>query len=130
MAYTSYDTPGEFFNAAPDSTAPATASGYSVANNAITFGCADHATIPSRFLTNLTGAQAQLTTGSTAQVLFALLEALYGRFRAIKQLSSTHVPTKFTMNRSGFTDEVTGELVYNYTMTCRLAPGAMVAVNA
>ena len=130
MAYTTYDTPNEFFNLAPDPGSPATASGYAISSAAITLGCSDHATAASRFLTNITAAQAHLTTGSTAQVIFGLVDGVYQRFNAIKTLDSAHVPTKFNVTRTGYTDETTGELVFNYAITCRVAAGTLVAVNS
>ena len=43
---------------------------------------------------------------------------------------AANAPTKFNITRSGYTDEATGELVYNYTITCRVTPGSLVAVNS
>ena len=130
MAYSTYDTPNEFFNLAPVPGAPATASGYAISSAAITLGCSDHATAASRFLTNISAAAAHLTTGSTAQVVFGLVDGVYQRFNAIKTLDSAHAPTKFNITRSGYTDETTGELVYSYNVTCRVTPGTLVAVNS
>jgi hypothetical protein len=120
MAYSTYDTPGEFFNISP------TTGAYSLASATISIGCGDHATPANQFLTNLTAAQAHLTTGSTAQVLFALNDALYQRFNSILTADK---PTKFSIRRSGATDEATNELVYTYTTTIRVAVGSLVAAN-
>lgn len=131
MAYTSYDVPGEFFNIAtmPTSVPVDTTTGYAIASAAITLGCSDHATPATRFLTKVTAAQAHLTTGSTAQVIFGIVDALYTRFNDIKNASSADVPTKFSLTRSGYTDEVTGELVYNYAVIVRASASTFVATN-
>ena len=122
MAYSTYDTPGEFFNIAPTATA------YSVAAKTISLGCGDHATPGNQFLTNLLDAQAQPATGSTAQVVFGLLDALYTRFNLIPAADK---PTKFSIRRAGYTDEATNELVYTYTVSVRLAISApMTALNS
>lgn len=121
MAYSTYDTPAEFFNISP------TTAAFALASGTISIGCADHATAANRFLTNITAAQANLTTGSTAQVVFGITDAIYQRFNGI---ISADKPTKFNITRSGYTDEVTGELVYNYAITCRVTPGSLVAVNS
>ncbi len=132
MAYTTYDTPGEFFNIAtmPTSSPVDTSTGYAIASAAITLGCSDHGTATTRFLTRLTAAQAHLTTGSTAQVIFGIIDAIYTRFNDIKNADSANAPTKFTLTRSGYTDESTGELVYNYTVSVRATPGTLVATNS
>ena len=121
MAYTTYDTPGEFFNIAP------TASAYAVASATISIGCGDHATADNRFFTNITAAQAHASTGSTAQVIFGMVDALYQRFNAIPSVDR---PTKFSIRRSGATDETTGELVYTYTVTVRVSTGTLTAANS
>lgn len=124
MAYTSYDTPGEFFNISPTATA------YSVTSATISIGCGDHATAGNRFFTNITDAQADETTGSTAQVIFGMVDGLYQRFQEIRLADSANVPTKFNVTRTGYTDETTGELVYSYTVTTRVNPSGFVAVNS
>jgi len=124
MAYTTYDKPGEFFNASP------TTAAYSVGTDTITLGTYDVAKPTSNFLTNLTAAQAHLTTGSTAQVIFGIVDAIYQRFNNIKAADSANAPTKFNLTRTGYTDEATGELVYNYAITCRVTLGSLVAVNS
>ena len=134
MAYTTYDTPAEFFNISTMPIAPGTpvdtTGAYSIASAAITLGCIDHATAANRFLTNLTAAQAHLTTGSTAQVIFGITDAIYQRFNNIKAADAANAPTKFGITRTGYTDETTGELVYNYAITCRVNAGTLVAVNS
>jgi hypothetical protein len=122
--YTSYDNPGEFFNMSP------TTGGISLASATLSFGLADHATSANRFLTNLTAAQADLTTGSTAQVFFGLFDGIYQRLNAIKLADPANKPTKFDLTRYGYTDEATGELVYNYALTIRVNPTGFVAVNS
>jgi hypothetical protein len=122
--YTSYDTPGEFFNLAP------TTGAISLVSATLSIGLADHATPANQFLTNITAAQADLTTGSTAQVIFGIFDAIYQRFNDIKLLDSANVPTKFNIIRTGYTDETTGELVYNYSTTIRVNPSGFVAVNS
>ena len=121
MAYTTYDTPAEFFNISP------TTGAYAIASATISIGCSDHATPANQFLTNVTAAQAHLTTGSTAQVVFGITDAIYQRFNSIVTADK---PTKFNITRTGYTDETTGELVYNYAITCRVTPGSLVAVNS
>lgn len=110
MAYTTYDTPAEFFNISP------TATGYSIASAAITLGCSDHATSGNRFITNLTAAQAALA-GSTAQVIYGLVDSLYKRFKSI---ATADRPVSFRLRRSGRTDESTDEIIYTYTITVRV----------
>ena len=120
MAYiTSYDNPGEFFNTT------ATPGALAVGTGTITLGTASHST--SKFLTNLTDDQSGLSGGSTAQVVFGITDALYQRFNSI---DIANRPEKFQIVRSGFVDEATGELVYNYTTTLRVAPTGLVAVNS
>ncbi len=121
MAYTTYDKPGEFFNASP------TTAAYSVGTDTITIGTYDAAKPTSNFLANLTDAQAHLTDGSTAQVVFGIVDGIYQRFNSIPTADR---PTKFGITRTGYTDETTGELVYNYAITCRVTPGSLVAVNS
>jgi len=121
--YTNYDNPGEFFNLAP------TTGAYSLTSASITLGCGDHATPANRFIANLSASQAALTTGSTAQVVFGLVDAIYQRFNDIKILAAANAPTKFNIQRNGFTDETTGELVYNYNISIRVNPTGLVAVN-
>ena len=122
--YSTYDTPGEFFNISP------TATGYGLSSATISLGCSDHATADNRFLTNISAAQADPTTGSTAQLVFGINDALYQRFNAIKLLDAANAPNKFKITRAGYTDEVTGELVYTFTTTIRVTPGSLVAVNS
>jgi hypothetical protein len=118
MAYTTYDTPAEFFNIAP------TATGYSIASAAITLGCSDHATAGNRFITNLTAAQAALTTGSTAQVIYGLVDSLYKRFKSI---ATADLPVSFRLRRAGRTDEATDEIIYTYTITMRVSTATATA---
>lgn len=130
--YTSYDTPNEFFNTALSGV---TASGYVTGTGTVTFGTASHGTTASKFLTNLTDAQASTgetnpTIGRTSQVIFAVVDAIYQRFNAIRILDAANAPTKFNITRTGYTDETTGEIVYNYAITCRVTPGSLVAVNS
>jgi hypothetical protein len=122
--YSSYDNPGEFFNLSP------TTSGYSVAAGSITLGTFNGSTAAHRFLPELTDAQAAPSTGSVAQVLFALNEALFQRLNAIKALNAANAPTKFNISRSGYIDPATNEIVYTYSTTVRLSPGTLTAVNA
>ena len=119
--YSSFDTPGEFFNASP------TTSGYSVGAESITLGCGDHTTPANRFLTNLTDEQANASTGSTAQVIFGIFDAIYQRFNSIAQADR---PEKFSIFRSGFTDEETGETVFTYTATIRVVTSSYTAMNS
>jgi hypothetical protein len=39
-------------------------------------------------------------------------------------------PAKFRLTRSGYVDEVSGEMAYNYTISCRLSPTTLLAVNS
>lgn len=121
MAYDTYDKPGEFFNTAP------TTAAFAVTTSTITLGCSNPAAPTTNFLTNLTVGQANLGSGSTAQVIFGLVDGVYQRFNSIPTADK---PTKFNITRSGFTDEATGEIVYNYAITCRVTPGSLDAVNA
>lgn len=121
MAYTTYDKPGEFFNASP------TTAGLSVGTGTITLGTFSHGTAANRFLTNVTDTDSNLTTGSTAQMIFGITDSIYQRFNSIVTADK---PTKFNITRTGYTDETTGELVYNYAITCRVTPGSLVAVNS
>lgn len=121
MAYTLFDTPGEFFNASP------TTAGLSVSTGAVTLGTVSNGTAANRFLTNLTDGQVNLTTGSTAQMVFGITDAIYQRFNSIPTADK---PTKFSITRTGYTDEATGELVYNYAITCRVTLGSLTAVNS
>jgi len=121
MAYTTYDKPGEFFNASPTTAALA------LTADSITLGLSDAGAPTTNFLTNLTLAQANLTTGSTAQMVFGIVDGIYQRFNGILTADK---PTKFNLTRNGYTDEATGELVYNYAITCRVTPGSLVAVNS
>ena len=75
-------------------------------------------------LTNLDSTQAG---ANTAQVVFGITDAIYQRFNSIE---TANRPEKFRISRSGSTDEATGELVYNYTITLRVAPTGLVAVNS
>ena len=119
--YSAYDTPGEFFNASPTTAALA------LTADSITLGLSDAGAPTTNFLTNLTLAQANLTTGSTAQLIFGLVDGVYQRFNSIVTADK---PTKFNITRSGYTDETTGEIVYSYNVTCRVTPGSLVAVNS
>lgn len=129
MAYSAFDTPGEFFNAStlPIGAPVDTSTSYTLGTGEITIGTVSNATSTDRFLTNLTDAQANATTGSTAQVVFGITDAIYQRFNSIPAADK---PTKFSIVRTGYTDETTGELVYNYTTTIRVTPGSLTAVNS
>ena len=118
----SFDNPAEFFNRTPFP-----ANGYSVATNSITFGCSDHGTAANKFFTNLNSTQAALTTGSTAQVIFGLLDAIQTRYNS---LDTADRPAKLRIARSVSTDSTTGELIYSYDITCRVNPTNLVAVNS
>ena len=126
--YTDYDTPAEFFNIAtlPIGAPVDTSGGYAIASATISLGCSDHATAANRFLTNLTAAQAALA-GSTAQVIFGVVDAISERYNAIPVVDR---PTKFSVNKSGYFDATTGEWVYNYAVSCRVSTGTPVAVNS
>ena len=121
MAYTTYDTPGEFFNISP------TTGAYAISAATITLGCDDHATSANQFLTNLTAAQAHLTTGSTSQVVFGIVDALYNRFNSIATVDK---PSKLNIVRSSYEDTLNGTLVRTYSFTVHLTPGSFVAVNS
>ena len=123
MAYTAFDNPTEFFNASP------TTAGYSVAVGSITMGTVSHATEANRFLVDLTDVQAELATGSTAQVLYALFNAICERF---EDIPTADRPTKFAISKSGFIDSATGEhvITFNATIRATAAPGSLTAVNS
>ena len=127
--YSSYDNPGEFFNLDPTTAAISLSSGAAVPAGSLIIGLGNHGTPANEFLTELTIDQANLSTGSVPQVLFALNEALFQRLNAIKALDAANAPTKFNISRSGYVDSNTGEIVYTYSTTVRLAPGTLTAVN-
>lgn len=122
--YTTYDTPGEFFNISP------TTAAYTVGTDAITIGTYDAAKPTSSFLANLTDDQAHATTGSTAQVIFGIADGIYQRFAAIKAADATNAPSKMNIVRSSYEDTLNGTLVRTYSFTFHLTPGSLVAVNS
>lgn len=87
-------------------------------------GTGTHTMVAAPLLTYLTNAQA---ADSTAQTVFAILDAINEKYKTIPTADK---PTKFSITRSGYTDETTGELVYNYSATCRVNPTGFVAVNS
>lgn len=131
MAYTTYDNPGEFFNCTAPAFAgiagfTATTTAYAVAGTTITLGLNDSDTAAGRFLTNLTTTQSNATTGSTAQVIFGILESLQARYALIPTADR---PSKFSLFKSGSVDANTGELVFNYNVSVRLSAGTLIASN-
>ena len=128
--YSIYDTPNEFFNISTMPAAPGTpvdtTSGFAVVGTTIAFGCSDGAA-GTKLLTNLTSSQAGT---STAQLFFGVIDAFNRRFNDIKAADPDNAPTKFSIGRTGYTDEATGEIVYSYSISIRVTPGSLVAVNA
>lgn len=132
MAYTTYDNPGEFFNCTAPAFAgiagfTATTSAYAVSGTTITLGLNDSATAAGQFLTNLSTTQANSTTGSTAQVIFSILDALQSRYALIPVAER---PTKFSINRIGSVDSNTGELIFSYNVSIRVTADNPIAINS
>lgn len=119
-----YNNPGEFFNRGSITT------GYvfnADPNESITLGCSDHGTDASKLLTHLSGADADASTGSTAQVVFALNDLIHSLYHS---LDAADKPSKFVVTKSSYGDNDTGETVITYNTTIRVTPGSLSAVNS
>jgi hypothetical protein len=101
MAYTAYDTPGEFFGA-----------GYSLGSNKVSLETATSGGTP--VLTQLTDTDANATTGKTQQVVLALVESCYAKYNAI---ASADRPTNMTITRQSAVNDLTGQRTVNYIVT-------------
>lgn len=117
-----HDTPGGFFN--DDS---AHTGHYSLdANFCIVLGTADAVYPADPLLDNLSKEDADPDNGSAAQVVMALMEALYVRYQKIP---SHERPTKFTVTKNGYLDPRTNEWVFNYSVRMRAEVDTITAIN-
>ena len=87
-------------------------------------GTGTHTMVLPPLLTHLSDSQA---AASSAQMVFAVVDMVNTRFNAIPAADR---PTKFSISRTGYTDEASGELVYNYAVTCRVTPVSFIAPNS
>ncbi len=113
MAYTSYDTPGEFFGA-----------GYSLGSNKVSLETATSAGDP--LLTQLTDTDANATTGNAQQVVIALADVCYEKFNAI---ASADRPTNLTITRQSSVDDTTGVRTVNWIFTAKVSASALTTVR-
>jgi hypothetical protein len=100
MAWTSYDTPGEWFGA-----------GYVLASSAISFNTATAVTDVT--LPELTDAEANASTGDVRKVIFAIMEQLYTKYNS---LATADKPTKMTISKSSSINTSTGIVTNTYTI--------------
>lgn len=87
-------------------------------------GTGEHTMVCPAILTNLSSGDAST---STAQVVFAIVDLISSRLNSIPLADK---PTKFTISRSGYTDFDTGEMIYNYSISCRVVSGSLIAINS
>ena len=114
MPYSDYDNPGEFFGA-----------GYSLLEtDRIAFTTNTHA--DPKALTGITTAQAAAAGGSTAQVIYALLEAMFQKYYA---LTSAEKPTNFSVACSNLISASTGAITKTYTVRVVVTPDTLTATN-
>jgi len=111
MAYSVADTPAEFFGA-----------GYSILEtDHIAFTTNTHA--DPKALTGLTTA---LASTSTAQVIYALLEAMYQKYIA---LAAADKPANFKVDCSNLISATTGAITKTYTVRVVVTPDTLTATN-
>jgi hypothetical protein len=113
MAYSSYDTPAEFFGA-----------GYSLGSNKVSLETATSGGTP--LLTQLTDTDANATTGKTQQVVLALVEACYAKLNAI---ASADRPTNLTITRQSSVNDLTGTRTVNYIVTAVVSASTLTTVR-
>lgn len=116
MPYSDYNTPGEFFGA--NYTADDTDHAIALTTNSAVLEA-------DRLLIGLTDAQAAAADGSTAQVIYALLEMLFTKYAAI---ASADLPANFSIKKGGYTVSSTGALRITYTVQVE-ASSELVVVN-
>jgi hypothetical protein len=113
MAYSSYDTPGEFFGA-----------GYTLSSNKVSLETATSGGNP--LLTQLSDTDANATTGKTQQVVLSLVEACYAKFNAI---ASADRPTNLTITRQSSVNDQAGTRTVNYIVTAVVSASTLTTVR-
>jgi hypothetical protein len=113
MAYTSYDTPGEFFGA-----------GYSLTSSEVKLTTNDNG--GTKLLTQLTDSDANASTGKTQQVALALIEAVYQKYIAI---ATADRPSNMSVSRSSSVDDTAGTRTIAYVFSVKVDAATLTTVR-